>query len=127
VIGWILRVGVTTSALLVVAGVALLFVTGSTGYGGSVGELSGLVSYSQHAGGQGAPFPTTPGEVAAGVAALRPYALIALGLLVLIATPVVRVAASVLLFFLERDQAYVCITLLVLLILIMSFLLGKAG
>jgi uncharacterized membrane protein len=123
VIGWILRVGVTTSALLIAAGVVLLFFTGSTGYDGSLSNLDGLVRYSQSAGDR---FPTSPGDVLNGLIGLHPYALIALGLLVLIATPVVRVAASVLLFWLERDIAYVCITLLVLLILIISFLLGKA-
>ncbi len=124
IIGWILRIGVTASAILIAAGVLLLFFTGSTGYGASLGNLNDLVHYGQATGSR---FPTTPGEVFAGLAGLRPYALIALGLLVLIATPVVRVAASVLLFWLERDTAYVCITLLVLCILILSFLLGKTG
>lgn len=123
VLGWILRVGVTASALLIVAGVALLFFTGSTGYGGTLSSLDNLVHYSQNTGER---FPTTPGDVLSGLVGLHPYALIALGLLVLIATPVVRVAASVLLFWLERDWAYVFLTLLVLLILILSFLLGKA-
>ena len=72
-------------------------------------------------------FPTTPGDVLAGVAQFKPYAFIALGLLLLIATPVLRVAASVVIFLLERDYAYVFITLIVLLILIVSFLLGKAA
>jgi uncharacterized membrane protein len=123
VLGWILRVGVTASGVLIVAGVVLLFFTGSTGYDGSLNNLDSLLHYSQSAGER---FPTTPGEVLSGLVGLHPYALIALGLLVLIATPVVRVAASVLLFWLERDSAYVFLTLLVLLILIISFLLGKA-
>lgn len=123
VLGWILRVGVTASALLIAAGVVLLFFTGSTGYGGTLSSLDNLVHYSQNAGER---FPTTPGEVFSGLVGLHPYALIALGLLVLIATPVVRVAASVLLFWLERDGAYVFLTFLVLMILIISFLLGKA-
>ncbi len=122
-LGWILRVGVTASAVLIAAGVVLLFFTGSTGYGGSLNNLDNLIHYSQNAGDR---FPTTPGDVLSGLVGLHPYALIALGLLVLIATPVVRVAASVLLFWLERDWAYVFLTLLVLLILIVSFLLGKA-
>jgi uncharacterized membrane protein len=123
VLGWILRVGVTASAVLIVAGVVLFFFTGSTGYSGSLNNLDSLVYYSQSAGDR---FPTTPGDVFSGLVGLHPYALIALGLLVLIATPVVRVAASVLLFWLERDGVYVFLTLLVLFILIISFLLGKA-
>ncbi len=124
IISWILRVGVLASALLIALGVALLFVTGKTGYGGSFNDLAGLVQYNQ---GQHVAFPTTPGDVLVGLAQFKPYAFIALGLLVLILTPVIRVAASVVIFLLERDLAYVFITLIVLIILVVSFLLGKTG
>ena len=127
IISWILRVGVLTSALLIALGVVLLFVTGDTGYSSSslsINGVEGLVQYNQN---RSAQFPTTPGDVLAGVAQFKPYAFIALGLLLLIATPVLRVAASVVIFLLERDYAYVFITLIVLLILIVSFLLGKAA
>jgi uncharacterized membrane protein len=43
-----------------------------------------------------------------------------LGLLLLIATPVARVAFSVVAFALERDRAYVAITLIVLAVLLFS-------
>ena len=119
IIGWILRIGVSVSAALIVAGVALLFFSGSTGYGTSLGDLNKLVCYNCNAGQR---FPTTPGDVLAGLAHLQPYALIALGLLVLIATPVLRVAASVILFLLERDHAYILITLIVLTILAVNVL-----
>jgi len=49
------------------------------------------------------------------------------GLLVLIATPVLRVALSVVGFALQRDWVYVGLTVLVLLVLLGSFLVGKAG
>ncbi len=127
IISWILRVGVLTSALLIALGVVLLLVTGDTGYSSSslsITGLEGLVQYNQNRSGE---FPTTPGDVLAGVAQFKPYAFIALGLLLLIATPVLRVATSVVIFLLERDYAYVFITLIVLLILIVSFLLGKAA
>ncbi|MFN7993918.1 MAG: DUF1634 domain-containing protein [Bryobacteraceae bacterium] len=52
------------------------------------------------------------------------YSLIQLGLILLIATPVARVAFSVVAFFLERDRAYVIITLIVLSVLMFS-LFGK--
>lgn len=123
IISWILRVGVLASALLIACGVVLLFVTGQTGYAGSFSSLAGLVQYNQN---RLAAFPTTPGDVLAGLAQFKPYAFIALGLLLLIATPVIRVAASVVIFALERDYAYILITLIVLIILIVSFLLGKA-
>jgi uncharacterized membrane protein len=123
-ISWILRVGVSASAALIALGVVLLFVTGKTGYAGSFSDVAGLVQYNQN---RLAAFPTAPGDVLAGLAQFKPYAFIALGLLLLIATPVIRVAASVVIFVLERDYAYVFITLIVLVILIVSFLLGKAA
>ncbi len=49
-------------------------------------------------------------------------AVIQLGLLVLIATPVARVAMSVMAFWLEKDWIYVGITILVLGILLYSLL-----
>lgn len=124
IISWILRVGVLTSAMLIALGVVLLFVTGKTGYTGSFNDLAGLLNYNQD---RQAAFPTSPDAVLAGLAQFKPYAFIALGLLLLIATPVLRVAASVVIFALEHDYAYVFITVIVLLILIVSFLLGKAG
>jgi uncharacterized membrane protein len=48
-----------------------------------------------------------------------------LGLLVLIATPITRVAFSVFAFFYERDWKYVVFTLIVLGLLLYS-LLGRA-
>ena len=56
-----------------------------------------------------------------------PLAIIALGLILLLATPVLRVAVSVVAFAVIRDFLYVAITLLVLFILISSFLLGLGG
>ncbi len=123
IIGWILRIGVTASAICIALGLLLLFITQATGYQ-SFSNVANLVSYSHGAGGR---FPTSPGDVISGVAQLKPYALIALGLLLLILTPVIRVAASIVIFLLEHDYAYVLITAVVLLILVVSFLLGKAG
>jgi uncharacterized membrane protein len=57
-----------------------------------------------------------------GLAALRPVAIGQAGLLVLIATPVARVAASAGAFALEGDRLYVAITLTVLTILLVSLL-----
>jgi uncharacterized membrane protein YfcA/uncharacterized membrane protein len=65
-------------------------------------------------------FPQTFSQVGAGLLVLRPQAIITLGLLLLIATPVVRVAVSILVFLYERDRRFVAITLLVLLILLFS-------
>jgi uncharacterized membrane protein len=53
--------------------------------------------------------------------------LIQLGLLVLIATPVARVAFSFFAFLYERDWTYVLVTLLVLGLLVYSLFGGHAG
>jgi uncharacterized membrane protein len=49
------------------------------------------------------------------------------GVLILIATPIMRVALSVVVFVLEGDRRFVAITSTVLLLLLLSFLLGRAG
>jgi uncharacterized membrane protein len=54
-------------------------------------------------------------------------AVIQLGLLLLIATPVARVLFSVVAFALERDRTYVLVTLLVLAILLYSLFSGHIG
>lgn len=51
-------------------------------------------------------------------------AIIQLGVCVLIATPILRVAFSVIGFLIERDYMYVVITLIVLLIILANMLLG---
>ena len=53
-------------------------------------------------------------------AALRGRGLIQLGLLLLIATPVARVAFSLVAFLLERDRTYAILTAFVLLLLLAS-------
>jgi uncharacterized membrane protein len=58
--------------------------------------------------------------------ALRGRALIQLGLLILIATPIARVAFSVAAFLYQRDWKYVVVTLIVLGLLLYSLLGGHA-
>jgi uncharacterized membrane protein len=52
--------------------------------------------------------------------AFRPRGLIQFGLLILLATPVVRVAVSLVTFLRERDRLYATLTAVVLLILLLS-------
>jgi len=61
-----------------------------------------------------------------GVASGSARAVIQLGLLLLIATPIARVAFAAIAFALERDYLYVVITLIVLAVLLYS-LVGSAG
>ncbi len=105
-IGRILQVGVLASAAVILVGLVLLLATGSSGYPAGA-------------------FPSDPAQVLAGLAAGRPYAVISAGLLLLILTPVLRVGISVIVFVREKDRPFVGITVLVFLILVASFLLGK--
>ena len=65
-------------------------------------------------------YPHAFANVLAGVERLDPLAIIVLGLILLLATPVVRVAVSIAAFAVEEDQTYVIITGLVFAILIFS-------
>lgn len=65
------------------------------------------------------------GEVFRRVVALRPSGFLALGLLTLIATPILRVIGSIGAFLYEHDLRYAGITTLVLLVMITSILLGQ--
>jgi uncharacterized membrane protein len=55
---------------------------------------------------------------------LRPRGIIQFGLLLLIATPIVRVSFAVVAFALQRDRVYVIVTLIVLGVLLYSLLGG---
>ena len=63
-------------------------------------------------------------EIFAGAMHLRGRSIIQLGLLLLIATPVARVAYSLVGFALERDRKFVIITATVLLVLLYSLISG---
>lgn len=65
-----------------------------------------------------------PGLIARGAFSGQPEAIIQLGLLLLILTPVARVALSVAAFAVERDWTYVAMTLVVLTVLLYSLLAG---
>ncbi|HEV2583742.1 MAG TPA: TSUP family transporter [Ktedonobacteraceae bacterium] len=109
IIGWILLGGVLLSAAVILAGLALLFI-----------QHVGLSAQALQA------FPQTLGQVWSGVVTLQPQAIITLGLLLLIATPVMRVAVSIVAFALEKDRRYIVITTIVLTILLVSiFVVGS--
>jgi len=124
VLSWLLRIGVLASCAVIMAGLVLLLATGQTGYGMSA---RGCLQSGGPAAGACDQYPTSVSDAVIGVRELRPFAIIAAGLLLLIATPILRVAVSVLTFLAERDYAYVGFTAFVLLMLCVSFLVGKAG
>ncbi len=123
-IAHLLRVGVITSFVIVAIGIGAVIVTGHTGYEQiTLNDLNSLVKYRDGS----TAFPHSLGEVLFGVLALKPYAIIALGLLVLIAIPILRVAVSVVAFAREHDRLYVLITAFVLAMLLLSLAIGEAG
>ncbi|HEX9413110.1 MAG TPA: DUF1634 domain-containing protein [Ktedonobacterales bacterium] len=71
--------------------------------------------------------PRSLDAVVAGSVHGDPVAITALGLLVLLATPTVRVAVSIVAFWVERDWRYVVITSVVLGILLLSFFVDRGG
>ncbi len=96
----------------------------------------GGLFYLMHAGGRHADYTAFHGVsrgldsvvgVLRGVRALRAEALIQLGLLLLIATPITRVALSLLAFAREGDRTYVLITTFVLALLLLSLFGAGAG
>lgn len=112
----ILRIGVAASLVIIVGGTVLSFVH-HPNYVSAPSELQRLTR-------PGAAFPHTLAEVLAGVAHLRGQAIVVVGLLVLLATPVARVAVSIFAFMYQRDRVFVVLTTTVLLLLLLSFAVG---
>jgi uncharacterized membrane protein len=109
VISAVLVIGVGASAALIGVGFAASLAVGWQGslMGGAPATSAATTDFSN-----------LPGRLAA----LQPLAITQLGLLALLATPVARVATSVVGFALEHDGLYVAVTLAVLLVLLTSIL-----
>ncbi len=106
VVSTVLIVGVSISAILIGAGFLGSLLVGWEG--SLLGEAHGTAR------------DTDFGALAANLRALRPIALAQAGLVVLLLTPVARVATSIVGFWLEHDRLYVVITTVVLAILLGS-------
>ena len=113
-VGRLLQIGVALSALVVLAGgLMLLAHHGSdvpvyTPFRGEPTELSTL------------------GGIVKGTLGGDPRAIIQFGLLLLIATPILRVAFTWAAFMLQRDRLYVAITTVVLVLLLYGLIYGHA-
>jgi uncharacterized membrane protein len=110
IIGTLLRSGVILAAAVVLFGAVLYL----TRHGHEVPNYTTFHGEPESL--------KNPSEIAHGVAHMSARAIIQLGLLLLIATPVVRVAFSAIAFAIERDLVYVIITVIVLAILLYSLL-----
>lgn len=115
----LLRAGVLVSMGVVVLGLVITFAHHPR-YISSRTDLSELTSAD-------ATYAHDMGEVLQLIREGRGQGIVMLGLLLLIATPVARVAFSIVAFVIERDHLYVTITVLVLTLLLTSFAIGAAG
>ena len=75
----------------------------------------------------GAAFPRTLRQVYEGTLDLRGQAIVMIGLFLLITTPVLRVAVSVVTFAFRRERTFTLVTTVVLALLLLSFALGRDG
>ena len=117
IVSKVLRYGVIVSAAVIAIGVLLLVIgTRTPNYPDS---LTNLIQANY-----GRPSLNLY-SLLYGVVHLKGGYLIQLGLLILLATPLIRVATSLVLFAASRDFLYVVVTLIVLVVLILSvFVVG---
>ena len=113
-IGRLLQIGVLVAAAVVIIGAGLVFAQ----HGGKP------VSYAVFRGEPG--YLRSISGIVHGALAMDSLAIVQLGLLLLIATPVARVAFTFVAFALQRDRMYMAITALVLALLLYGLLLGRA-
>jgi uncharacterized membrane protein len=114
VVGRMLQLGVLLAAVVVLIGaVMLLWQHGSkpVSYVTFTGEPEALRSVA---------------GILRGAMSMQSHAIVQLGLLLLIATPIARVALTLVAFAIQRDRTYVVITLIVLALLLYGLLFGHA-
>ena len=110
VIGYTLRIGVITAAAIVLIGGVLYLIENRS----TAADYHAFHAASKHSG--------SLSGIVQNIRALDSSGIIQLGLLVLIATPIMRVVFSVIAFAMERDIVYVVVTLIVLAVLLYSLL-----
>ncbi|HTP59694.1 MAG TPA: DUF1634 domain-containing protein [Spirochaetia bacterium] len=112
-IGGLLRVGVIVSACIVAVG-GVLFLSRHAWDTPHYRPFQGEPAFLEHL-----------GNVVTAAFSLRSEAVVQLGILVLIAVPVFRVAVSIVAFLLKRDWLYTVVTSVVLIVLLFALLGGK--
>jgi uncharacterized membrane protein len=112
-IGYLLRYGVVTASLIVlIGGIIYLFQNQHSPiphYHVFIGEKAGY---------------TTLPQILGGAEAFKAKGIIQLGVLVLIATPILRIFFSLVGFVFEKDKLYILITLIVLSVMLFSIFGG---
>lgn len=114
-VGNLLRIGVLIAAAITLIGGIMLLIQ----HGGIRADYHVFVSQPA--------MLRSVGGIIRGAISLDSRAIVQLGLLVLIATPIARVAFSLVAFAIQRDRLYVVITLIVLGILLYSLLFSTVA
>lgn len=115
VVGNVLKYGVMISAIIIVFGIIeLIAASGNSDVLGSIVYNPDKIPHGT--------FDVSLSGLTTGLLGVQPYALIELGSIVLIATPVSRVLLSLFLFAAEGDRLYVVVTAVVLFLLLFSIL-----
>ncbi|MHB8206540.1 DUF1634 domain-containing protein [Mucilaginibacter sp.] len=115
-IGQLLRYGVViSSAIVLIGGLDYLYQ-----YGGNSVPAYGVFN------GESVKY-TTFGGIIKSVMALNTKGIVQLGVMALIATPVLRIAFSLFAFFVEKDKLYIVITFIVLSVMLISIFGGFKG
>lgn len=116
-ISMVLRIGVTLSAIIFIVGLVVMFVHHPSYSGG----LSFHTLTSPNS-----PFPHSFSALATSLSHGQGRGIIILGTMLLILTPILRVAVAIVSFTIEKDPAMTLVTIFVLLVLVLSFVLSGA-
>lgn len=115
IVGRLLRWGVLTACFVAIVGGVMFLMAHSS-------EVSDFTEF------RGAPaYLRSPEGIYRALLSFDARAIIQAGVIILIATPILRVALSIFAFAMERDYLYVLITLVVLIIISIGMFGGLAG
>lgn len=113
-ISYVLRAGVLVAGAIILAGLLLFSLRGAPA--GGPHSLNDIIGSGGHTS------MVSPRSIVQGITAGSALAVIQLGVLVLILTPLMRVAMTVLLFTVLRDHRFTVITLIVLVVLVLGLI-----
>jgi uncharacterized membrane protein len=119
VISNLLRGGVMTSLIFMLVGTVTSFIH----HPNYLTSPSALVQLTA----PGESFPNTLPGIENGLLHFRGQTIVTIGLIILFATPILRVAVSIFAFLSQGNKIFTFITTLVLCLLLLSLYLGKAG
>jgi uncharacterized membrane protein len=103
IISNVLKIGVLISAAFLIIGLSMLILTGDTSCPTGDMSLEWFIS---------------------GLGAVTPSHIIFTGFLILVSTPILRIAASVMIYLQQRDYAFAAITGIVLAVMLYSLTMG---